>query len=95
MNVLPYTKYHGCGNDFVIVHENWIDPSKIDASWIEAICDRHTGIGADGFIIVKEHPLEMIYYNQDGSRAPMCGNGIRCFSQFCLEIGRASCRERV
>ncbi len=85
MNVLPYTKYHGCGNDFVIVHENWIDPSKIDASWIEAICDRHTGIGADGFIIVKEHPLEMIYYNQDGSRAPMCGNGIRCFSQFCLD----------
>ncbi len=50
-------------------------------------CDRHTGIGADGFIAVAEDPLEMIYYNQDGSRAPMCGNGIRCFAAFCQDEG--------
>jgi len=51
------------------------------------ICHRTLGIGADGLIIVKEDPLEMIIYNSDGSRAPMCGNGIRCFAKFCRDEG--------
>lgn len=83
---VPCTKYHGCGNDFLIVKE--ADVAGLDLQrLITESCDRHTGIGADGFIIVKENPLEMVYYNQDGSRAPMCGNGIRCFSAFCLDEG--------
>lgn len=44
-----------------------------------------TGIGGDGMIVVKNNPLEMIFYNADGSRAPMCGNGIRCFAKYCFD----------
>lgn len=84
MIALPFTKYHGCGNDFIIVDSSWL-PDLDHSKLIPAICDRHTGIGADGFIVVEHDPLEMVYYNQDGSRAPMCGNGIRCFSKFCLD----------
>lgn len=79
---LEFTKYHGLGNDFLIFHEEQVDGLNLD-KLIPEVCDRHSGIGADGFIIVKKDPLEMVYYNQDGSRAPMCGNGIRCFAKFC------------
>lgn len=52
------------------------------------LCDINTGIGADGMIVVREEPeLEMVFYNMDGSRAPMCGNGIRCFAHFCMNEG--------
>lgn len=83
---IAFSKYHGCGNDFIIVNEAQF-PISILSDLIPKICDRHTGVGADGFILVKTDPLEMIYYNQDGSRAPMCGNGIRCFSKYCMDQG--------
>ena len=84
--MLAVTKYHGCGNDFLILREN--DTAGYDLSrFIPAICDRYTGIGADGLILVREKPLTMVFYNCDGSRAPMCGNGIRCFAKFCLDEG--------
>lgn len=84
MKNIPVTKYHGCGNDFIIVHPEDVEGLEIK-DLIVSVCDRHTGIGADGFIIVQDNPLEMVYYNQDGSRAPMCGNGIRCFAKFCFD----------
>lgn len=70
--------YHGCGNSFVITqYESSLDnPEKA-----KAIC-QHT---YDGFILVKENPLEMVIYNQDGSLANMCGNGIRCFIHYCYD----------
>lgn len=77
---MRFEKYHGLGNDFLITE----DLSIIDNSdLIKSICDRYTGIGADGLIVVKKDPLEMVFYNQDGSRGEMCGNGIRCFSYYC------------
>ncbi|MCF0246123.1 MAG: diaminopimelate epimerase [Ileibacterium sp.] len=83
------SKYHGCGNDFIILRhsavEDWNEEQLKD--FIVSVCDRHTGIGADGCIFVNEDPLEMIYYNQDGSRADMCGNGIRCFAAYCSDEG--------
>lgn len=83
---IAFSKYHGCGNDFILVNETSF-PLSILSDLIPKICDRHTGVGADGLILVKSDPLEMIYYNQDGSRAPMCGNGIRCFSKYCIDKG--------
>ena len=86
--MLPASKYHGCGNDFIILREE--DAAGYDLkTLIPAVCDRHTGLGADGFILVRTCPLTMIFYNCDGSRAPMCGNGIRCFAKFCLDEGLA------
>lgn len=89
MPELPVTKYHGCGNDFLMVHAR--DAAGMDlASLIVEACDRRTGIGADGLIVVEPEPLEMKYYNADASPAPMCGNGIRCFARFCLDEGLQS-----
>lgn len=83
---LNVTKYHGCGNDFLILPERSVQGMALEPLIIAA-CDRHTGIGADGFILVRENPLTMLFYNADGSCAPMCGNGIRCFARYCLDEG--------
>ncbi|MBR1993493.1 MAG: diaminopimelate epimerase [Firmicutes bacterium] len=95
--MLKFSKYHGCGNNFVMVREQELieylggitEPeTKEYPAFAQKVCDINTGIGADGLIIVREEPaLEMVFYNMDGSRAPMCGNGIRCFARFCLEEG--------
>ena len=80
--IMNFCKYHGCGNDFVITDYK----ARVDYSALaKKLCDRKTGIGADGLIAVKLKPLEMVFYNMDGSRAPMCGNGIRCFARYCYE----------
>jgi diaminopimelate epimerase len=86
--LIRFTKYHGCGNDFVIVEEKDVAAFSDDFPELaRSMCSRRIGIGADGLIIVRENPLEMMIYNSDGSRAPMCGNGIRCFAQYCLLEG--------
>ena len=102
---IQFTKGQGTGNDFVLV----FDPDgqlKLDAKQIVAICDRHFGIGADGFIrVVKSQSLPegaaslaeapeatwfMDYYNADGSVAEMCGNGVRVFARYLTEKGIVS-----
>lgn len=83
---IPVAKYHGCGNDFIIVRRQHL-PMQTPSSLVRSLCDRHRGIGADGCIVVGEQPLRMEFYNQDGSRAPMCGNGIRCFAAYCQDQG--------
>ncbi len=81
---MKFTKLQGAGNDFIVVNglveksENWNEVAK-------KACDRHFGIGADGFIFCSESDIadiKMNFYNSDGSRAEMCGNGIRCFSRY-------------
>lgn len=90
--MIRFAKYHGCGNDFILLTEK----AAADRNYSELarqICHRQLGIGADGLIIVKQDPLEMIIFNSDGSRAPMCGNGLRCFAEYCYDEG--ICLENV
>ncbi len=80
---------HGCGNDYVYVNgfEEHIDD---EAKAAVVVSDRHFGIGADGLIIIKPSDIadfEMVMYNADGSRAQMCGNGIRCVAKYVYENG--------
>lgn len=87
---LPFVKYHGLGNDFILV--NALDlPHLADAAeLVVALCDRHTGIGADGLALVlpaSDADFRMRLSNSDGSVARMCGNGIRCFTRFVYEQG--------
>ncbi|MBP6492435.1 MAG: diaminopimelate epimerase [Clostridia bacterium] len=82
--MIAFSKYHGCGNDFIILTAESIGERDY-SEFARQICHRTLGVGADGFIIVKQDPLEMIFYNSDGSRAPMCGNGIRCFAKYCYD----------
>lgn len=87
--MISFSKYHGCGNNFVIVREKDLLKTVQEAEYsifAQRICDVNTGVGADGLIIVREEPaLEMVFFNCDGSRAPMCGNGIRCFAHYCSQ----------
>lgn len=81
---MHFYKYHGLGNDFVLTLDldGTIEASPERAS---AICNRHTGIGADGWMLIRRSEdcdIQMYLYNSDGSVAEMCGNGLRCFAKF-------------
>jgi diaminopimelate epimerase len=85
---ITVTKFHGLGNDFIVASERHLPRSLPHLT--RAICDRHTGIGADGFIVVsspqrKEHDARVRIFNADGSEAEMSGNGIRCVGAFLSE----------
>ena len=77
---------HGTENDFVLIYDPR-DEHMISASQTAAICNRHTGIGADGLIriIKRDEKWFMDYRNADGSIAEMCGNGIRVMARYLVE----------
>jgi diaminopimelate epimerase len=79
VSLLPFEKWHGLGNDFVVAFE--ADGWRLsDGQRAVALCDRHRGIGADGLLIVGASPARMTVFNADGSESEMCGNGLRCVS---------------
>ena len=83
---ISFDKYHGCGNDFIIVDNLSNTFPKDSENEIKKFCNRRFGIGADGLILVNHNdkfPIEMIYYNSDGKISTMCGNGGRCFMHYC------------
>lgn len=88
---MKFTKMHGCGNDYIYMDsftENIPEGDKAD--FVKRISDRHFGIGSDGVIFIhpaKEADFEMEMYNADGSRAEMCGNGIRCVAKYVYDKG--------
>jgi len=97
------TKHHGLGNDFLVLETSQIEVvpdieiTKIDwPSIARQWCDRETGVGADGLLLLSrrgEFKLTMKLFNQDGSRAEMSGNGIRCLVQAAFD--RDGCDEPV
>ncbi len=86
---MQFVKYHGLGNDFVLIDSRKVELEGFDLKKLAVeICDRHFGVGADGLLIVR--PSEKAHYrmqviNPDGSEAEMCGNGIRCFAKYVYE----------
>lgn len=82
-----FVKYHGLGNDFILV-DNRRNLLSVTSEEVKKLCHRNFGIGADGLIMAEESEIadiKMIIVNSDGSRAEMCGNGLRCFSKFVYE----------
>ncbi|CEO10458.1 diaminopimelate epimerase [[Clostridium] sordellii] len=83
---MNFWKLHGVGNDFIAIDGRFDNIDSNDYSDLaKRVCHRHFGIGADGLLVVKNSDVcdvEMVYYNSDGSRANMCGNGLRCFCEF-------------
>lgn len=82
MSALPFEKWQGLGNDFVLVDgRDWAARGG-DTDLVRAICDRHFGVGADGVLVIERDAPRMIVWNADGSRPEMCGNGLRCVAGF-------------
>lgn len=83
---IEFTKMHGCGNDYVYVNGFVYKFDKDKKSELaRVLSDRHFGIGSDGLIFInpgKKADFEMEMYNADGTRAEMCGNGIRCVAKY-------------
>jgi diaminopimelate epimerase len=90
--MIPFYKFQGTGNDFILLDGFTTMPVLIPSK-IRDACNRNFGIGADGLILVSPSDIfdfEMIFFNPDGTKAPMCGNGARCAVAFAKMLGIAS-----
>ncbi len=88
---MKFTKMHGCGNDYIYIDgaKEKIAQEEKEA-FVRRVSDRHFGVGGDGVIFInpsEEADFEMEMYNADGSRAEMCGNGIRCVAKYVYDKG--------
>ncbi len=90
MTTLPFSKYHGLGNDFILMDNRASEQPMVTPEQAVALCDRNFGIGADGVIFVLpatgDTDYTMRIYNSDGSEPEMCGNGIRCLAKFIADL---------
>lgn len=87
--MIRFDKYVAAGNDFVIFN-NWDDSIQFEKKQIIELCDRRFGIGADGVLLLtpaQDADFRMNYYNADGSRGEMCGNGARALVRFAHRSG--------
>jgi len=83
---VDFVKVHGLGNDFIVVDGPYLPDSSDTARW----CERRTGIGADGVLVIESIDtgrMSMRYWNADGGEAEMCGNGLRCVAKLGYDRG--------
>lgn len=88
--IIEFYKYHGTGNDFIILDNRKEEYSSLTKKQVELLCHRRFGIGADGLMMLNNkqgYDFEMKYYNADGAEGSMCGNGGRCLVKFAYDQG--------
>ena len=85
-----FEKYHGLGNDFILLDNRHSHEPLLTSEQAQQICDRNFGVGADGVIFLlpgqDDSDYTMRIFNSDGSEPEMCGNGIRCLAQFAAQL---------
>jgi diaminopimelate epimerase len=82
--LIRFHKYQGTGNDFILIDDRKNKFPDSDLDLVRQLCNRKFGIGADGLILIRNHPsldFDMIYFNADGTQS-LCGNGSRCAVRF-------------
>jgi diaminopimelate epimerase len=87
--IIRFSKYHGTGNDFIIINNDVVNLSGSETDLFQRMCNRNFGIGADGIMLVDKinvNHFNLRYYNANGSEAAMCGNGARCAVSFVHQI---------
>lgn len=87
-----FRKYHGLGNDFILVDNRAGSAPAFAPADAVALCNRRTGVGGDGLVFLLPPTsagadAQMRLYNSDGTEPEMCGNGIRCLARFAADIG--------
>ena len=92
---VEFAKYHGLGNDFVLIDCREQGEPVLTPEQAAQMCDRNFGVGADGVIFVLPPDVDgaqsrMRIYNSDGSEPEMCGNGIRCMAKFVSDVDAPS-----
>mgnify|MGYP002783858268 CR=1 FL=1 len=97
---IPFTKAHGAQNDFLLTWESQAGPADQLGAIAEAICHRHTGVGADGWLLVGEpsapgFAARIRLFNPDGGEVEISGNGTRCAAAFVVHHGRAAKEVRL
>jgi len=87
---IEFYKYHGTGNDFIILDNRTNQYEGLSELEIKSMCHRRFGIGADGLMMLcieEGYDFRMKYYDADGKEGSMCGNGGRCLVKFAFEMG--------
>jgi len=89
---IQFFKMSACGNDFVVMDGRCFDEPGDMAAFVRGVCARKTGVGADGLILLVDSSMAtfgMRFYNSDGGKAEMCGNGARCLARYAYTHGMA------
>jgi diaminopimelate epimerase len=87
---IEFSKYHGTGNDFIILDNRNGKYNNLSVQQVHFLCDRRFGIGGDGLMMLEDadgFDFKMRYFNADGKEGSMCGNGGRCLVQFAKDSG--------
>ena len=95
---IEFYKYHGTGNDFIIIDNRILKLKHDNITLYRNLCERKFGIGADGIILLQDHPkydFEMVYFNADGKLGSACGNGARCVVDFARSLGLINDKTRL
>ena len=95
---VPFVKAHGASNDFLLTWRGKLPENLAVSEIAVAICDRHTGVGADGWMLLddaQEADAGIELWNSDGSRSEISGNGTRCAAALLVESGRAGRDVRI
>lgn len=90
---IQFHKYHGAGNDFILLDNRINKYNGLSLAQISFLCNRHFGIGADGLMLLslaQNYDFRMTYFNSDGNESSMCGNGGRCITAFARDLNLLS-----